>query len=239
MRCNRKTNGEVKGDPTRAVAYLRVSTEEQTLGPDAQRAAIERWADAHGVTIVATHADLGISGGATIDDRPELLGAIDDVGNHGAGLLIVAKRDRLARDTVIAAMVERLVERAGAKIVSADGAGNGEGPEALLMRRMIDAFAEYERALIRSRTRAALAAKRAQGFRLGQAPYGFRLASDGRTLMPEEREQKVIARARELRGAGMKLESIAEQLSAEGAPCRRGKRWHVSGVHGLLAREGA
>ena len=44
--------------------------------------------------------------------------------------------------------------------------------------RMVDAFAEYERAIIRARTRAALAVKRGRGERTGEVPYGFRLAED-------------------------------------------------------------
>jgi hypothetical protein len=59
----------------------------------------------------------------------------------------VAKRDRLARDVLTAALVERLCERAGARAQSADGVGNEAGSEAQLMRNMVAAFAMYERAL--------------------------------------------------------------------------------------------
>jgi len=47
-------------------------------------------------------------------------------------------------------MIERLVERNGGRILSADGIGAGEGPESALLRAMVRAFAEYERALIRA-----------------------------------------------------------------------------------------
>src|SRR5437016_1706481 len=94
---------------------------------------------------------------------------------HGAGVILVAKRDRLARDPMVAAVAESLAARAGAVVVSADGAGNGDDPGAVLMRRMVDAFAEYERALIRARTRSALAVKRGRGERISRhVPYGFR-----------------------------------------------------------------
>jgi len=43
-------------------------------------------------------------------------------------------------------MVERLVERVGGKGLSADGTGNGDGPEHALLRNIVAAFAEYERA---------------------------------------------------------------------------------------------
>ena len=72
----------------------------------------------------------------------------------------------LARDVVVSGMVDRLVERVGGKVLSADG--NGDGPEHALRRNIVAAFAEYERALIRARTRAALAVKRARSERVGQ-----------------------------------------------------------------------
>ena len=97
------------GDPTRAVGYLRVSTDEQHLGPEAQRAAITQWAQRGGITVLAWHVDAGVSGAAGIDGRPALMTALDDLPRHGAGILAVAKRDRLARDVVIAATIERAV----------------------------------------------------------------------------------------------------------------------------------
>ena len=60
-RCMRK--GKI-GDPNVVVAYVRVSTDEQKIGPEAQRAAIEAWARAAGVQVVAWHEDLGVSGGS-------------------------------------------------------------------------------------------------------------------------------------------------------------------------------
>ncbi|MCZ7684437.1 MAG: recombinase family protein [Sandaracinaceae bacterium] len=158
-------------DPTLAVLYLRVSTTDQNLGPDAQLATVERWACANGVRILATHGDHGVSGGASLDRRPGLLAALDALKEHGAGLLVVAKRDRLARDPIVAAMVEAAAARVGARIVSAAGEGDGDDPAAILMRRMVDAFAEYERHMIRARTKAALAVKRSRGERVsGRRP---------------------------------------------------------------------
>jgi hypothetical protein len=50
-----------------------------------------------------------------------------------------------------AAITKRLAERKGARVLAVDGVNNGDSPEAQLMRTLIDAFAQYERALIRSR----------------------------------------------------------------------------------------
>lgn len=216
----------------KAVGYIRCSTEDQHLGPIAQRAALAQWCDVNGYELVAVFEE-HISGGAPLDKREQLLAAVDAL--QPGGILVVAKRDRLARDTMTAALVERLVERAKGEIVSVDGTGNGEGPEAQLMRRMIDAFAEYERAIIRARTRAALNVKARRGERVGGIPYGQRLAADGLHLELEPAEQAVIARVRQLRAEGLSLRMIVETLNTAGAPAR-GARWHQTSVRRLLAR---
>src|SRR5437764_1306819 len=102
----------------------------------------------------------------------------------GSDLLLVAKRDRLGRDVIEVAMIERLITKRGARIVSAAGEGTeNDDPSGILMRRLIDSFAEYERLIIRARTRAALAAKRRRGERISRfAPFGYQLASDARTV---------------------------------------------------------
>jgi DNA invertase Pin-like site-specific DNA recombinase len=219
-------------NPLLAVAYCRVSTEEQALGPAAQRASIERWAAAHGVSIVAWHEDLGVSGGAELEDRPALQRALGELAVHGAGVLVVARRDRLARSVVNAATLERTVAGLGARIASADGTGEGDGPEAALMRAITDAFSAYERELLRARTRAALAVKKARGERVGQVPFGFTADEDGR-LAPHEAEQATIARIRELAAEGRTMRGIVAELEAEGRQ-PRGVRWYPMTVLRVL-----
>jgi DNA invertase Pin-like site-specific DNA recombinase len=225
-------------DARRAVAYLRVSTDDQQLGPVAQRASIEAWAAGAGVTVVAWHSDLGVSGAAPFEARPALQAAVADLVTHGAGVLVIAKRDRLARDTMTAAVVTRMVERIGATVTSADGTGNGTGPEAALMRGIIDAFAQYERALISTRTKAALKAKRDRGERTGAIPLGCATADDGKTLVPDAGEAVAVARILELRAAGVALVKIAARLDAEGHR-PRGSRWHATSIVNVLRRAAA
>ena len=119
---------------------------------------------------------------------PGLARALVDLHERRAGILVVARRDRLARDVGIALAIERAVTRSGARIISADGTGNGQTPADAFLRTVIDGASAYERALIAARTKAALAAKRARGFRSGEVPFGFTAVQDGR-LVPCEREQ--------------------------------------------------
>lgn len=226
-----------QGNQTIAIGYLRVSTDEQHLGPQAQRDALEKWSKANGVTLVAIYEE-AVSGGADLDERTQLLAAIDALKEHGAGILLVAKRDRLARDTMLAAMIERLVERAGGRVASADGVGNGSGPESQLMRGIIDLFAQYERALIRTRTTAAMAVKKGRGERVGAIPFGSILGADGKTLVPHPGEMEVVHFITGLRASGMTLKGIADKLNADGISCRSGK-WYVTGVVRVLDRVAA
>lgn len=217
---------------SRAVAYIRVSTDEQALGPVAQRDAIGRWAKARGVTIVAVHEDLGVSGGAKLDECPGLMAAVAALKTQPAGLLVVAKRDRLARDVMKAGMIEALVERQGATVVSAAGEGEGNDPTAKLMRTIVDAFAEYERALIGARTKAGLAVKKARGERVGGVPFGWRDV-DGR-LQEDEREQAIIRYAHEQRREGLTISAVVESLTRRGFKPRSGGRWHATQVARML-----
>ena len=216
-------------DQARAVAYLRVSTEDQALGPEAQRAAIESWAARQRVQVLSFHLDQGVSGATPIEDRPGLLAALRDLEDMGAGQLVVAKWDRLARDVMVAAMVERMVERVGARIVSADGVGVGDGPEAALMRAMVQAFAAYERALIRARTSAALRALRARGQRAGEVPMGYHLGADKKALLADAGEVEAIGQARQLRAEGWSYRRIATEMDRRGLR-PRGTRWHAMTV---------
>lgn len=226
--------------PARAVGYLRVSTEDQNLGPAAQLDALRRWCAANGAELVAVCEDHGVSGAAALDARPGMLAALDALAEHGAAVLLVAKRDRLARDPIVAAMVEAAAERAGARVVSAAGEGTeGADPTAILMRRIVDAFAEYERLMIRARTRAALGVKASRGERVGSIPYGYRLAADGIHLEADPTEARAVALVRELRAEGLSLRAIGERLTLAGHTPRGGRSWHPDTIARIAAKEAA
>ena len=219
-----------------AVGYVRVSTPDQVLGIDAQRAALAVWAARAGVELVAVYEDRGVSGAAAIDRRPGLMAALDALAAHGAGVLLIAKRDRLARDVLVAAMADRLVERSGARIVAADGVGEGADPSAALLRGMVDLFASYERAMIRGRTVAALGQKRARGECIGTVPVGCRLAADGLHLEADPVEARTVAAVVDGRSAGLSLRAIVAELAERGMVTRRGGAIQLAQVVRILRR---
>jgi len=222
------------GDPTVGVAYLRASTNRQDLSPQAQRQAIEAWAEANGITITAWYYDKGVSGGSDLADRPELISALAALKAEHAGVLVVARRDRLARDTLVAQLVEQAVRKVGAVVASADGLGNGDDPADRMLRSILDAVAEYERQVIRGRIKAALQVKKGKQQRVGSIPFGSRLADDGIHLVPVTAEQAVIDQAQELRAAGATYRAIAASLSHLGHVSRSGKTFDPQQIRRML-----
>lgn len=209
------------------IGYLRVSTDEQVLGPTAQLAAIRAWCAREGLMLGRVYEDR-VSGGAPLEDRPGLMEVVAAVSRGTT--IVVAKRDRLARDVLIAAMVDHAVARAGGRIVSADGSSVDSGPEGQLMRRILDAFAEYERAMIRSRTRAALRAKRKAGFRTGAVPYGYQVTGPEGRLVIDPAEWRAVEYILGARARGEPFARIVEALNAEPSYPPRGERWHATTV---------
>jgi site-specific DNA recombinase len=218
--------------PSRIIGYIRASTDEQHLSVEAQRAELARWCQVRRVTLATIYEDVGRSGGAPLEKRPGLLAALAAL-TRGSALLVV-RRDRLARDILAAAMAERIAAKAGASILAADGTGAGDGPEAVLLRTIIDAFAQYERALIALRTKAGLRRKRAKGERVGTIPYGKRLDADGVHLLDHPAEQAVIGTVRALRAEGFSLREIAAELGRRGLTNRAGGRFNHTQVARML-----
>lgn len=218
-----------------AVLYLRVSTTDQAdsgLGIEAQRTACHAAATRLGLEITGEYVDAGISGSKGIADRPALLSALSAV--KRGGVLLVGKRDRVARDMAITIAVESELTRKGARLVSAAGEGSGEdGISGLILRTITDLQSQIEREMIRTRTRAAMAEKKTRGERVSRfLPFGYDLAPDGIHLQANEREQRIIAVVRSLRSDGMSLRAIATELDTI-AP-REGKGWQANQIKRIV-----
>lgn len=224
-----------------AVGYIRVSTDDQHLGMDAQRAAIDSFCALHQHELVACYQEEDVSGATLPTDREGFMAALDVIAEGRASLLLVAKRDRLARDPYAAGMAERLVNQFRGRIVSCAGEGtelHPDDPTGVLMRGIHDLFAAYERALIRARTRAALNVKRNRNERLGHIPYGMKTGEDGKTLEDNPSEQAAIATILELKKKGYSITKIRDALEDAKVP-HRGKRWHRTTIARLLNKEKA
>ena len=224
-----------KHNPEIAVGYIRASKDSQKLTPEVQRQAIADWAAREGITVVSWHVDQGVCAVTPIEGRPGLVAAIADLKKHSAGVLIVAKRDRIARRPALTETIELAAAACGARVLSADGASSATGVAGVMLRGMHDLFAEVEREMIRSRTKAALDSKASRGERIGHIPYGKSLAEDGVHLVDNPEEMATIKRAAEL-SEGLSMGKLAAALTKEGFLSRKGAPFVPMQVYRMLER---
>jgi DNA invertase Pin-like site-specific DNA recombinase len=213
------------------VIYLRVSTDQQVnsgLGLEAQRQMCLSYIHKTGTAqSVLEYMDEGFSGSLALDKRPALLESISQL--EKGDILLIAKRDRIGRDPIVNAMIERAIDRKKARLVSASGDVNDSNdPSSILMKRMVDAFAEYERLIIGARTKAALQVKKKKGERIGHVPYGYRLSTDNVHIEEDKDEQYTLKLMRQLQQDGLSLRDIANELNFFNVHNREGPWNHVA-----------
>jgi DNA invertase Pin-like site-specific DNA recombinase len=218
-----------------AVAYLRVSTQRQQrsgLGIEAQRATIARFAEAEGLMIIREFVETETGKGSdALDRRPQLAAALAAAKTAKCSV-VVAKLDRLSRDV---AFVSGLMAQRVPFIVAE--LGRDADP---FMLHLFAALAEKERRLISERTKAALAAKKAAGARLGNPRNVTQAGELGRSMQTTAADAFVaglVPMIQAIRGTGATtLEAMTQALNQRGIRSARGGRWYASSVANLLAR---
>lgn len=219
------------------IGYIRVSTDQQAdsgLGLEAQIKSMKDYAKKSGNEISHILRDEGISGASSIEERPGLMQAINRL--KKGDILLVAKRDRLARGDQMA-LIQMAVNKKKAKIISCadEGTqGDQDDPMSYMMRGMTDLFAGFERLLIKSRTKSALRAKKDRGERVGHIPFGYRLAQDQVHLEEDELEQSILNQIKELRVGGLSIRQIALEMNKREAFNRGQQKWNHASVHRML-----
>lgn len=219
------------------VAYIRVSTTQQGksgLGIEAQRAALARFVEAEGCTMLAEYVEVETGKGAdALDRRPQLAAALAAARKCKAAVL-VAKLDRLSRDV---AFVSGLMAQRVPFIVAELGADADP-----FMLHLYAALAEKERALIADRTRVALAAKKAAGAKLGNRTNLAEASTKGaesNRAAADAFAANVLPIIRQVEAAGATgYRAIAAALNARGVRTARGGDWHATTVRNLMLREG-
>lgn len=224
------------------VSYLRVSTKRQGrsgLGLEGQRAAVADFAARNGATIVSEYVEVETGKN---NHRPELARALAHA-KRSQARLVVAKLDRLSRN---AAFLLTLRD-SGAKIVACDMPEMNE-----LTVGIMAVVAQDEARRISERTKAALAAAKARGVKLGSARHGHwagredkrqaglakaqQAAAEVRRQLADGAYTDLYAALKQWHEAGQSLASIAERLNGEGHTTRRGKPWNRMQVLRVLRR---
>lgn len=220
------------------VAYVRVSTGRQGksgLGIEAQREAIDRFAESQDAVVAESFCEVETGKGSdALERRPQLKAALAQAKKLKCPV-VVAKLDRLSRDVhfVSGLMAERV------PFVVAE-LGEGADP---FMLHIYAAFAQRERELISARTKAALAAKRARGEPLGNrtnltaaqaaGAAAMKRAADLFTVNARPIAEDIVRAS----GGSLSLRAIARKLNDRGIATARGGTWTAPAVKKLLNRE--
>src|SRR3974390_1114090 len=197
-----------------AIGYIRVSTAKQGpsgLGPEAQQEALRRFAQSEGYSLAGTFKEVE-SAKHDENHRPALKAAIEKARKEGAPI-IVAKLDRLSRDVHY---ISGLMKHRVPFIVTELGADTDP-----FLLHLYAALAEKERKMIGERTKAALAAAKARGVRIGGLrSKGIELAAEAR-----KRAERLRSVFEEL--SGKSAREAADELNMRGVPTPEGGKWHA------------
>jgi DNA invertase Pin-like site-specific DNA recombinase len=211
-----------------------VSSAEQAdaYGPGAQLRDCKRFAAAEGLTIVADYFEDARST-TLLDERPGGRQALDAMLSHGAGVLLLAARDRLARDPYVAGHAERIVALAGGRILYAEG-GNGATDSDLLIGDIRHALNAHERRAIVARLRKGRSEKaekhplaQAQG---GGVPFGYTRTPTA--VVVDDQAADHVRMAFSLVRDGASLRKVAAALADD-----TGRSWTAQGVADMIRRE--
>jgi DNA invertase Pin-like site-specific DNA recombinase len=198
----------------KAVAYLRTSS-KANVGPDKdsdkrQRAAIAAYAKASGFEIVGEFYDQAVSGADPITDRPGFAEMLAALLANGARTIIVESPDRFARDLMVQLAGHDLLKAQGVALIAASAPQHflEETPTAVMVRQILGAVAQFEKAT----TVAKLAAAR----RRKRIATGMKV--EGRKSHAEARPDvvkvaKMLARKKP-KGGRLSLRAIAAEMAA-------------------------
>ena len=217
------------------VAYLRVSTQKQGysgLGLEAQREIIHNYLREKKPIFEYVEVE---SGRKTDKGRPKLKEALSQCRTHGAKL-IVAKLDRLARNvSFLSALLESEVN-----IIFCDF------PQAnKMVLHILASISQYEAELISTRTKQALAAKKARGCKLGNPEHlldkhteaiANSNATNRKKAANNPNNKRAVAMLKVLAAQGMTLTEMTDKLNNEGFVTSKGYQFRPSQVFVLLKR---
>ncbi len=216
---------------SRAFGYVRVSGRSQLKGDGFRRqsAAIRQYAEQNGIRVVRIFREEGVSGAAESTTRPAFTELLEALHGNGVNAIIVERLDRLARDLLIQETILADLAKHGFTLVSvAEPDLMANDPTRVLLRQMMGAVAQYDKAMIVTKLRAARLRKKARTGRCeGAKPYGYYTG-----------EKAVIERMKALRAQGMGFDRIARQLNEDGIKPRRGKQWWGLTVNKILTGKG-
>ena len=215
----------------KAVAYMRTSS-ATNVGEDKdslprQRAAIDGYAKAAGYVISESDwfYDPAVKGADAIDARPGFADMLARIQGNGVRVIIVETANRFARDLMVQEVGFDMLKRQGIALIAADSpaAFLDDGPTSTLIRQILGAVAQFEKANLVAKLKAARMRKRQKTGKCG-----------GRKSLAELRPDHVAA-AKRSRGS---LREISATLAAAGHVTPSGKAYAASAIKSMLNQKG-
>ena len=226
-------------ESTKAVGYIRVSTDKQAehgVSLEAQHAKLTQYAALYDLALVDILVDAGVS--AKTLERPGLQRALGLLRKGQANALLVAKLDRLTRRVKdLGTLVEDYFSSDRITLLSVADSIDTRTAAGRLVLHVLGSVAQWERETIGERTAEALAHKREQGQRTNlHAPYGLRIAEDGKTLVKDEAEQALLGAIRDARSRGLSQRAIVAELERQGFTTRKGTALSLMQVQRIMSQ---
>jgi site-specific DNA recombinase len=222
----------------KTVGYVRVSTEEQAkhgISLDMQRSKIAAYAALEDMELIEVVADEGISG-CNLKARPGIQRILEMVKSRQIKGVIVYKLDRLARNTIEALQVAKLMDRNGVALHSITEKLDTKSAMGRFFFTLMASIGEMERGIIAERICASMARKREKGEALNNnPPYGFRIVEH--KLIPHSGERRIVMRVHQLYAERQTIYRIVQVLSREGLFNRKGKPFGKTQVHNIIKQQ--
>jgi len=242
----KKKNGEInnmpvvnKSKPTKAGAYIRVSTDEQAesgYSLQLQRERILAQITAKGWDLYNVYEDSGQSGGKL--DRPALQEMLQDIESGNIQAVVIFKLDRLSRkqqDTMY--LIEDVFLKQNIELVSISESLDTSSSTGRAMIGMLSVFAQLERDTITERLSGGRKQKaKTGGYAGGNPAIGYSSQRGKKALFTDDDKAITVQRVFSLRSEGLKLQQIADQLNIEGHTTKQGTQFTPTQVMRILKR---
>ena len=215
-----------------AVAYYRTSS-ATNVGQDKdslsrQQAAVRACAESRTLEVVHEYYDAAISGADAIDGRPGFAAMLTYMLSNGARTIIVENASRFARDLIVQETGYAMLRVKGIELIAADAPDSflSDTPTAVLIRQILGAVAQFDKAMLVHKLRGARDRRSAQ---LGRRVEGN----------PNWKAVPVAAIAAASAGyaKGLTLRAISAEMAAKGFTSPSGRPYGPESVKRMLARQ--
>lgn len=224
----------------KVIGYARVSSVEQmeNTSLEAQKKAMQDYCRLKNFDLVAICQDAGVSGSKPLCERKEGGLFVEAINKGIVQGVLITKLDRAFRDTIDCLQNVRAWENQGISlhIIDLGGASvDTASPSGRFTLTVLAAAAEMERARIQERCNEGRRARRQEGKRIGEIPYGYDLEYNTNKLVENNGEQEVVRFIRDLRSSNASLRFIAKTLNQKHLT-KKGRSWRAQQVANILKR---